>query len=45
MRNTVSGEVLAELLEERNLPVTPFDIGLLAGQAGLDSWRVINRRD
>lgn len=45
MRDTVSGEVLAELLEERDLPATPFDIGLLAGQAGLDSWRVINRRD
>lgn len=43
MRNTVFGEVLAELLEEREIPVTPFGVGKLAEEAGLDGWRVINR--
>jgi hypothetical protein len=43
MRNTVFGEVLAELLEARGLPVTPFKVGKLAEQSGLDGWRLINR--
>jgi hypothetical protein len=43
MRNTVFGEVLASLLEERGLPVTPAKVGLLGEQAGVDGWRLINR--
>jgi hypothetical protein len=43
MRNTVFGEVLAELLEERGLSVTPFAVGKLAEDVGLDGWAVINR--
>ena len=43
MRNTVFGEVLAEMLEVRGLPVTPFEVGQLAEDAGLDGWKVINR--
>ncbi len=43
MRNTVFGEVLAELLEAREIPVTPFRVGKLAEDAGLDGWKVINR--
>ncbi len=43
MRNTVFGEVLAELLEARGLPVTPFAVGKLAEDAGLNGWEVINR--
>jgi hypothetical protein len=44
MRNSVFGQVLAELLEERGLPVTPAKVGLLAEEeAGLDGWRLINR--
>ena len=43
MKNTVFGEVLASLLEDRGLPVTPARVGLLAEEAGLDGWRVINR--
>lgn len=43
MRGTVFGEVLAELLEKRELRVTPFDVGKLAEDAGLDGWKVINR--
>ncbi len=43
MRNTVFGEVLAELLEKRGLEVTPFKVGKLAEEAGLDGWKVINR--
>jgi hypothetical protein len=43
MRNTVFGQVLAELLEARGLPVTPFAVGKLAEEAGLDGWRLINR--
>lgn len=43
MRNTVFGEVLAELLEARGLEVTPFKVGKLAEDAGLDGWKVIGR--
>jgi hypothetical protein len=43
LRAAVFGEVLASLLEERDLPVTPFAVGKLAEEAGLDGWRVINR--
>jgi hypothetical protein len=43
MRNTIFGEVLASLLEERGLEVTPFKVGKLAEEAGLDGWRVIGR--
>jgi hypothetical protein len=43
MRNTVFGEVLAELLEARQLEVTPFKVGKLAEDVGLDGWKVINR--
>ena len=40
---TAFGRVLAELLEARSLPVTPARVGLLAEDAGLDGWKVINR--
>jgi hypothetical protein len=43
MRSTVFGRVLAELLEKREIPVTPFRVGKLAEEAGLDGWKVINR--
>ena len=43
MRNTVFGEVLAEILEARGLEVTPFKVGKLAEDAGLDGWKVIRR--
>ena len=43
MRNSVFGQVLASLLEERDLPVTPFAVGKLAEEAGVDGWRLINR--
>jgi len=43
MKNTVFGEVLAELLEERGLEVTPFKVGKLAEEASLDGWKLINR--
>ena len=43
MRNTVFGEVLAEFLEKREIAVTPATVGLLAEEAGLDGWKVINR--
>jgi arginyl-tRNA synthetase len=43
MRNTVFGEVLAELLEKRGLEVTPFAVGKLGEQSGLDGWKLINR--
>jgi hypothetical protein len=43
MRNTVFGEVLAELLEARGLEVSPFAVGKLAEDAGLDGWKVIDR--
>jgi hypothetical protein len=43
LRGTIFGQVLAELLEERGLEVTPFKVGKLAEEAGLDGWKVINR--
>ena len=43
LRTTAFGEVLAELLEKREIPVTPFQVGKLAEEAGLDGWAVINR--
>ena len=43
MRNTVFGEVLAEILEARGLEVTPFKVGKLAEDAGMDGWKVIGR--
>ena len=43
MRATIFGQVLAELLEERGLPVTPAKVGKLAEEAGLDGWKLINR--
>jgi hypothetical protein len=43
LKATIFGQVLAELLEERGLEVTPFKVGKLAEEAGLDGWRVINR--
>jgi hypothetical protein len=43
LRNTPFGEVLAELLEERGLAVTPFKVGILAEECGLDGWKVINK--
>ena len=43
MRNTVFGENLAEQLEVRGLEVTPFKVGKLAEDAGMNGWRVINR--
>jgi hypothetical protein len=43
LRATIFGQVLASLLEERGLEVTPFKVGKLAEQSGLDGWRLINR--
>jgi hypothetical protein len=43
MRNTEFGRVLAELLEKRGLEVTPFRVGKLSEEAGLDGWAVISR--
>jgi hypothetical protein len=43
MRATVFGQVLAELLEGRGLPVTPAKVGKLGEQSGLDGWKLINR--
>ena len=43
MRQTVFGEVLAELLEARGLEVSPFAVGKLAEDAGLDGWKVLGR--
>jgi hypothetical protein len=43
LRQTVFGQVLAELLEARDLEVSPFAVGKLAEEAGLDGWKVINR--
>ena len=43
MRNTTFGAVLCELLESRGLPVSPFAVGRLSEDAGLDGWKVINR--
>jgi len=43
LRQTTFGEVLAELLEKRGLEVTPFKVGKLGEQSGLDGWKLINR--
>jgi hypothetical protein len=43
MKNTVFGEALCGLLEDRGLEVTPFAVGQLAEAAGQDGWAVINR--
>ncbi len=43
LKNTVFDEAFAELLEARGLPVTPFKVGLLAEDAGLDGWAFIDR--
>jgi hypothetical protein len=43
MRNTVFGQGLAELLEARGLEVSPFKVGKLAEDAGLDGWKVLGR--
>jgi hypothetical protein len=43
LKNTVFGEVFAEMLEARGLPVTPFEVGKLAEDAGLDGWKVLDR--
>jgi hypothetical protein len=43
MRATVFGQVLTEVLEERGLEVSPFRVGKLAEEAGLDGWKLINR--
>ena len=43
LRNTAFGEVLAELLKKRGMPVTPFRVSKLAEEAGLDGGKVLNR--
>ena len=43
MRQTVFGQVLAELIESRGLEVTPFKVGKIAEQSGLDGWKVLGR--
>ena len=43
LRFTAFGRVLCGMLKERGLPVTPFHVGKLAEDAGLDGWKVINR--
>jgi hypothetical protein len=43
MRNTVFGQVLTELLESRGLEVSPFAVGKLGEENGVDGWRLINR--
>jgi arginyl-tRNA synthetase len=43
LRATIFGQVLAELLEKRGLEVTPFKVGKLGEQSGLDGWKLINR--
>ena len=43
MQSTVFGQVLTEILEARDLPVTPFKVGKLAEDNGADGWAVINR--
>ncbi len=43
LRSTQFGRVLAELLEKRGLEVSPFAVGQLAEDAGLDGWQLINR--
>ena len=43
LRQTTFGEVLAELMEARGLEVSPFQVGKLGEQSGLDGWKLINR--
>ena len=43
MRNTEFGRTLVELLDRRGLEVTPFAVGKLAEETGLDGWAVIGR--
>jgi hypothetical protein len=43
MRGTTFGQVLAELMEAQGLEVSPFKVGKLAEEAGLDGWKLINR--
>ena len=43
MRNTRFGEVLAEMLEERGIEVTPDAVGDLAKDVGLDSRKILGR--
>lgn len=43
LRQTTFGQVLVELLEARGLEVTPFAVGKLGEQSGLDGWKVIGR--
>ncbi len=43
LKNSVFGEVFVELLEARGLPVTPFEVGKLAEDAGLNGWKVLDR--
>jgi hypothetical protein len=43
IRNTVFGEVLVGLVEERGLPASPFVVETLAGWAGLDNSGVLDR--
>ena len=43
MRNTVFGEVLTEVLEERGLSVTSATVRRLAQDAGLAEQKLINR--
>jgi hypothetical protein len=43
LRATIFGQVLAELLEARGLEVSPFKVGKLAEEAGLDGWKVLGR--
>lgn len=44
MSNWAFGEGLVEFLEKRDIPVMPFTLGSLSERAGLDGWRIINRR-
>ena len=43
LRQTAFGQVVAELMESRDLEVTPFQVGKLGEKSGLDGWRLINR--
>ena len=43
MRTTAFGEVLAELLQKREIPVTPFQVGKLAEDAGCDGFALLER--
>jgi hypothetical protein len=43
LRQTTFGEVVAELLESRGLEASPFAVGKLAEDCGLDGWKVLGR--